>query len=365
MVERNRFHRKGFVAIRIAMCRVAVVPNNTKHVLFVALVALKRTQLARHFSRGRIGHTRHDRGQGSTHRTAFVAVIAKAHVHQQTADVRIAKAKRAEHVGQLRDFFGRELRHHHRNFERHSPKAGRVDILLNVKLCVLVELQQVHRREVTGRIVEEHIFRTGVRPTDCTILRASVPRVYGVVELDTRISTGPCRVSNLFPQIARFDGLGNGAVFAVDQVPIRIILNRLKEGIGHADRVVGVLTRHRRIGLGIPVGVIGREFDAGVALFCVVQNAFDIGFRDRDFLCLTNSGFQALVLGGIISISLCPIPRVNRLKDRIQLLFVHLRTRDDGRHFLFFDDLPVDEVFDIGVIGIDDHHLRCSTGCAA
>jgi hypothetical protein len=44
------------------------------------------------------------------------------------------------------------------------------------------------------------------------------------------------------------------------------VFDGAQEVVGDAHRVVGVLARDGEIGLGIPVGVVGREFDVGVAL---------------------------------------------------------------------------------------------------
>ena len=178
---------------------VAVVANDAQHMVGVAGMAWESAQLASHFSRGRIGHAGQDRGQRTGQRAAFVAVVSQTHVHQQTADVGIAKTQGAEIIGQLRNFLGWELCHHHGNFQGHGPQAGRVDIGLGVELTVLVELKQVHRRKVTGRVIKEHIFRTRVRAADLAVFWAGVPCVDGVVELNARIGTGPSGVTNLIP----------------------------------------------------------------------------------------------------------------------------------------------------------------------
>ena len=104
--------------------------------------------------------------------------------------------------------------------------------------AVLEEGQQVHRGEVTSRVVQEHVLGARVRATDRTVFRAGVPRVDGVVVLDAGIGTGPCGVPDLFPQIAGFDGLADLAVLAVDQVPIRIVFDGLEESVSDPDAVV-------------------------------------------------------------------------------------------------------------------------------
>ena len=221
-----------------------MVADDPQHVVCVFLVAREGPKLARHFGRCRIRHACHDRGQCPTHGAAFVAVVAVAHVHQQTADVCVAQTKRAEVVRPLRDFFGWELRHHHRDFERDCPETRGMHVVFCQERAVFVEFQQVHRRQVTGGVVQEHIFRARVGPTDRAIFWACVPVVDGIVVLDAGIGTGPCRVAHLFPQIAGFDGFGGFAVFAIDQFPVCVFFNGIKKRICYADRVVGVLARH-------------------------------------------------------------------------------------------------------------------------
>ncbi len=99
--------------------------------------------------------------------------------------------------------------------------------------------------------------------------------------LDARIGAGPGGVTDIFPQIARLDRLGDTAIGAVQKRPIGIVFDRLQEGIGDADRVVGVLPRDRRIGFTVPIRVICRKLDAVIALLGVIQHAFHIGLGDR------------------------------------------------------------------------------------
>ena len=339
------------------MGRIAVVADDAQHMIGVLGVAGEGPQLARHLGGGGIGNACHDRGQRPAKRTALVAVVAKAHVHQQTADVGIAQTQRAEIIGPLRDFLGRELRHHHRDFERNGPQTGGVHIVFDHELPVLQEGQQVHRRKVTGRVVEEHVFGTRVRPADRAVFGACVPVVYSVVILDTGIGAGPCGVADLLPQVTGADGFRHAPGGAVQQFPIGVFFDGVQESVGHPDRVVGVLARDRGIGFGIPVGVIGREFDRGMTLLSIIQHALDVCLWDRAFFRAADRGLQLVVLGGVISVGLCAVPCFDRGKQLVQLAFMHLRASDDARHLLLFDDLPVDEILDIGVVRINDNHL--------
>ena len=117
-------------------------------------------------------------------------------------------------------------------------------IVFNLELAVFVERQQVHRREVTRGIIQEHILGTWVRATDRAIFWAGVPCVHSVVVLDAWIGTGPSGVANSFPQITGADDLGDLTVLTVDQLPIFVVLNSLQKRISDADGVIRVLTRN-------------------------------------------------------------------------------------------------------------------------
>ena len=342
-----------------------MVADDAQHVGLVALITREGTKLSGHFGRGRIGDTGHDRGQGTAKCAALVAVIAQAHVHQQAADVGVAKAEGAEVVGALRDFLGGELRHHHRDFQGDGPEPRGVDVRLCVELAVRKEGQKVHRRKVAGRVVQEHVFRTGVGSADRPIFRTGVPRVHRIVELDARVSTGPGGVANLIPELARLHGLGDLAICAANERPLGVILHGLQESVGHADRVVRVLARDGDVGFRIPIHVIGGEFDAGVALLCVLQDTVGIGVRDHGLLGRFDRRFQSRVLGGIDRILGRAIPLANGGENLVQTQLMRLGSGDKRGHLLLFDDLPVDEGLDIGVVHVGDDHLgRAARGAA-
>jgi hypothetical protein len=357
-VERNWGDVHLFVTGGFAMGGTSVIADHPQHVPRVALIAREGSQFPRDLGRGRVGHAGHHGGQRTAKRAALVAVIAKTHVHQKPADIGIAKPQRAEVIGQLCDLLRRELRHHHRYFQCQCPEPRGMDVFFGLEFAVPEEGQQVHRRKVAGRVIEEHVLRAGVRPPDRAIFRAGVPGVDGVVVLDARIGAGPGGVADLFPQIARLDGLGDLAVGAADQLPVGIFRNRPQEGIGHADRVVRVLPRNAGVGLTVPVCVIGRKLDRAVALPRVVEHALDIGFRDRIALGLADGVLERPVHRGVDRIGQIAIPLADGREDRVQAPLVHLRAGDDRRHLLLLDHLPVDEILDIRMVGVDDHHLR-------
>ena len=357
VVEGNRVYVHLLVAVSLGIGGSTVIAHHPQHMFPVALVTRKWAKLRSHLSRGCIGHAGHDRRQRTAKGTPLRAVIRVTHVHQQAADVGKAKAKGAEIITQPRNFLGRELRHHHRDFQRQRPKAAGVHVAFRIEHTVGVERQQVQRREVTGGVVQEHVFRTRVRAADRAVFRAGVPCVDGVMVLDAGIGAGPRGVANLFPQIAGFDLFRNRPVSAVQKLPHLIVLNRLQEGVCHPDRVVGVLARDRVIGFAVPIRIIGRKLNAGVALLGVIQHTLHVSFGDRYFFGVADRLLQAGVLGGINRILNRAIPFADCGEDSVEHFLMHLRTGDDGGNFLLLQHLPVDEFLDIGVIGINNNHL--------
>ena len=92
----------------------------------------------------------------------------------------------------------------------------------------MAELHQVHRCQITRRIIKEHIFRAWVGGVNATPFRTSMPFVNCGVILQARIGAGPCCMGDLFPKVSGFDTLGNTVVAAFDQFPIALIQNGLQ-----------------------------------------------------------------------------------------------------------------------------------------
>src|SRR5581483_6504481 len=81
-----------------------------------------------------------------------------------------------------------------------------------------------------------------------------VPRVDRRVVLDARIRALPGRRRDLPKQVARLDGVEDGAVGAGGEVELLVLRRRLHEGVADADGVVRVLVLDRG-----PVGRVERH----------------------------------------------------------------------------------------------------------
>ena len=180
-----------------------MIGDDAKHFFAVFVVTRERAEFFRHLRGGRVGNARHDRGDRAAERAPFIAIIGMTGRHQQSADIGVAEAKRPEFIGELGDFFRRELRHQNGNFQDHRPKPHRMfeSVDVNGAVCAL-ERHQVQRREVAGRIVEEHVFRAWIGRVDTAAHTAGVPLVDRGVELQAGIRAGPGCVTDLVPKLA-------------------------------------------------------------------------------------------------------------------------------------------------------------------
>src|ERR1700751_3524626 len=93
----------------------------------------------------------------------------------------------------------------------------------------VVEGDQVGRRQVTGGVVQEHVFRARIRGADIARRLAGVPVVHGGVEVQAGIGRGPGGVADLFPEVAGLQSLRHFLVGAAYQVPVTVGLDRAQK----------------------------------------------------------------------------------------------------------------------------------------
>jgi len=357
-VERHRRHVEAFIAGCQPMRGAGVIAHHAQHVLGVVRIARKRPELLGHLRRGRIGNAGHHRADRARKRARLVGIVSDAAGHQQPTDIGEAETERAEAERAFGDLAARELRHQHRDFEHDGPELDRMFEGLDIEAAIaLAELHQVERGEVAGRVVEEHVFRARIAGADVAARRASVPVVDRGVELDAGIGARPGGVADLLPQLARRQHLRGRAVEAARQRPFGVVLDRAQEVVGHAHRVVGVLARNGEIGFGVPVGVVNPEVDFVVALFRELDHALHIVFRHMRATRRDDLALQRHVLLRIEAILAVALAIDAGAHDGVQMLAVDLRAGDERRHLLLFGHLPVDELLDVGMVDIDDHHF--------
>ncbi len=247
---------------------------------------------------GEVCLTAHDRGERGGPIAAVIAIIRNAHPHQQRAEVRIAQAQRAEIVRVLRDLLGGIGRVVDQNFLRDDHRIDRRAGRPRRRSAIgLHELHQVERREVAGRIVQEHVFRARVRRIDARRVLRRVPAVHRGVELHAGVAALPRSFGNFVHQVAGFQALHRLHGKARFGPPIAVADHGFHEFVGDADAVVGVLEKDRPVGFAVE-----RRIVAGV---------------------------------------------------------------DQRVRFLFFLRLAPDELLDVGMIRVEDHHLGRAARFAA
>ena len=151
---------------------------------------------------------------------------------------------------------------------------------IQIELPFRVEkLGEVHGGQVAGRVVQEHVFGTGIRRVDPPVFRTGMPFVDRRIVLCAGIGANPSGPGNLVPEVAGLDRPADLAVDPAAQFPIAIPLQGIEEAVRDTHAVVGILPRHGLVGLAVPIGVIFVKHKVGVALLRVVEHAMDIGFR--------------------------------------------------------------------------------------
>ena len=221
----------------------------------------------------------------------------------------------------------------------------------------IAELQEVQRGEIAGGVVEEHIFRAGIRRDDRPRGGAGVPVVDRRMILDAGIGGRPGGMADLFPQIAGLQGLGHLAVGAPRELPIGIVLDGAQELVGHPHTIVGILAGDGEIGVRIPVRRVGVELDILVTLARELDDALDVIVRHRIAPGELDRLLQRRVLFGIEAIVARPLAIDAGAQHRLDMAAHDLRAGNEGCDLFLFLDLPIDEGFDVGMVGVDDDHF--------
>src|SRR6478752_940999 len=119
-----------------------------------------------------------------------------------------------------------------------------------------VKLREIERGEITGRIIQKHVFGTGVRCVDATVFWTRMPLIDDGIVLSPRIGTNPGRPSDPVPQLPRLDGLTDFPIRSAFEMPIAVCFERGKKLIGNSDAVIRILAGDGLVSLTIPIRVI-------------------------------------------------------------------------------------------------------------
>ena len=185
------------------------------------------------------------------------------------------------------------------------------------------------------------------------------------MELDAGISRRPCGIADPVPQVARLECLRRLAGQPRDEAPVAIALDRIEKVIAHPHRIVGILSGDRAIGFTVPVGVIGVERDLLVTLPRELDHPLDVVVGDHTAPRLLDGTLERRVLLDLEAVIARSLAIDARLHDLGEMLAHDLGAGDEGGDLLFLLHLPVDVVFDVGMIDVDHHHLGRPPGGAA
>ena len=230
----------------------------------------------------------------------------------------------------------------------------RVDIERTVGAA---EPHQVQRRQIARRVVEEHVLRARVRGVDASQFRAGVPVVDRRVVLHAGIRGVPGRFGDAVPQRPRAHRPGDLARGAVGELPLPVGLDGLQERVGDAHRVVGVLARDREVGFRLPIRVEGRELDVAIALAGELDDPLDVVLRQ---LGLPGGDDLAAQPGVRLRVEGAVAFRVAvkaGAHHGVEVPVGEPRAGDERGDLLLLAHLPGDEVFDVGMVDVDRHHL--------
>ena len=348
------------------MRRAAMIAHHAQHVPGILRIAGEGAELLGHLRGGGIGDARHDGADRPGDGAGFSRVIGNAARHEQAANIGKAEPQRAVAIGEFRNRLARELRHGDGDFEHDGPEFHRMLEGFHVEAAiVLTKLDEIQRREVASRVVQEHIFRARIAGADRAGGRAGVPVIDGGVKLDAGVRARPGGMADGVPEIAGPEGTVLLIVGAPAQRPLTVIFHRLQEFVRHADGVVGVLAGNGQIGVRIPIRVIGAEVDVLVALPGELDHTLDVVFRHMRLAGGEHFALQGRVLLRAEAILIGAVAVDARLHDGVEVLAVDLGAGHQRGDLLFLDHLPVDELLDVRMVDIDDHHLgRAARGAA-
>ena len=223
---------------------------------------------------------------------------------------------------------------------------------------------QVQRGQITGGIVQKHVFAAGIRGVDPAILRAGMPFIDGGIVLNPWISTHPSCPGNFVPEVSRLNRLCDGPIRSPGEGPISIIVQGFEKSVGNPNAVVGVLSRNGLVGLPDPIRVVFVKHEMGESFFGVGEHPLDVSFGHRAFSRGSNGLFQHRILQRIDLYPEFPltIRDMTGFKDRIESLSTDVGSRDHRRDLLLFDHLPVDKFFNVGMVEVQAHHFCRSPG---
>ena len=291
-----------------------MIANDTQHVMAVFVKAFEGSVFRRKQRARCIRAASQNCAESSANGATFIAVVRRSRLHQHGAEIGITQSKRAILPREFGDFLRWETGHQHRNFQDHRPEVNCMFVACNVEVsrARIIELQQIDRRQIARRVVEEHVFTARITRIDSSAFWARVPSIDCRIELDTRVCTVPCSFVDLSPKFSRIERLRNFAIGTANEIPISVGVYGVHELVAESYGVVGILTAHGVIRFTVEVII---QFQAESICNCMLRFA--------------------------------------------QLL----HSFDQRSNLNFLADFPIYKRFDIRMIDIEAAHLCSSSSC--
>ena len=260
-----------------------MVADDAQHRLAVLVVAGEGAELAGHLGRGGVGDAGHQRGDGGGDGAALGAIVGDARGHQagrrywRSRGRACGTRRRARRSGatgtapsspRFRARWSTAARHARSDVDVEAARPPS-------RNCIRFSEARLHA--VSSRnMYSEHGLEARIGP-DAGQVCQSLMVVWNWMPGSADSQAASPIVSHSSRALQR---LGDLAGDAAGQVPVAVVLDRAQEVVGDAHRVVGVLAGDGEIGLRIPVGVVDREVDVGVALPGELDDAQDVVLRD-------------------------------------------------------------------------------------
>ena len=235
-----------------------VVFQYAQHGRFIFFIVLECTKLFGDFRGHGVRRSRCQGGYGTRNRPAFFRIVSNSHNHEHCAEIGVTQTKCPEFITLLGDRLIWKLCHGYGDFKCESPQPAGMSIVFNFKqpFFFVIKFHQVDRSQVTGRIIQEHVFRAGIGSAYFSVFRAGMPFVDGGMKLQSRIGTGPGRKIHFIPEIPGRQSLCGFSICPADQVPVAITLHTFHKFIGQSNRIVGILPRNGHITFRSPTGIV-------------------------------------------------------------------------------------------------------------
>jgi len=221
------------------------------------VITLERAHNGGNFGRLLIRPPGHDGRKGARQRAPLVRVIGQPIAHDEGAQVGVAQAERAKDMGILRNLPGRIARVINQDFLRgdknpHGGLEGR-DIENPVRA---LELHQVQRSEIAGRVIDENVFRAGIGGMDRLGAFAGVPLLNGPVVLQPRVTADPGALGDLLQQQAGVLFLQRLAGGDAARPPFPPRFGGFHERVADAHGKILILVHHAAVSVAIVGPVI-------------------------------------------------------------------------------------------------------------